>query len=157
MTSPGRGPASTEMPVWSPTDADRQVYALLADELIPSAEGMPSASQAGVATTWIDEALRFRPDLASLLRDALGLARVADPKEVLAALNDEHPRAFEALGTLTAGAYFLNPEIMRLVGYPGQIAIPIRDDIDSYSDMLERVVDRGDIYRDVSKAGFAGG
>lgn len=152
MTSPDGRSESAPMLVSnvpSLSDADRQVYASLADLLIPSAEGMPSASEADVPTKWIDEALRFRPDLARGLRNALDVASGRDPVEVLAFMNSRHPEAFEALGTLTAGAYFLNPETRRMVGYPGQVAIPIRDDIDGYIDMLARVVERGEIFREI--------
>jgi hypothetical protein len=140
-------------PVRGLSDAERQVYAMLADRLIPRAEGMPAASEAGVPTRWIDEALRFRPDLAIPLRRALELAHGEDPDVALALVNSRDPEAFEALGTLTAGAYFLNPETRELVGYPGQVSKPIRDDVDDYIDMLARVVERGPFYREVPDSG----
>jgi len=40
-----------------------ETYSALANELIPAAEGMPSASEADVPTTWINTALGYRPDL----------------------------------------------------------------------------------------------
>ena len=134
------------------SEDDQHVYAVLADLLIPEADGMPSASQTDVPSRWIHEALRFRPDLAVPLRRALDLARGQDAGGVLAVVNSRDPEAFEALGTLTAGAYFLNPETRRLVGYPGQVPVAIRDDVDDYIDMLARVVERGEIYRDVRGA-----
>jgi len=129
------------------SQTERQLYALLADLLIPNAEGMPAASEVDVPTRWIDEALRFRPDLAAPLKRALGLARGQQPADVLAWINGNDPEAFEALGTLTAGAYFLDPRTRTLVGYPGQVAVPIRDDIDTYLEMLASVAERGEIYR----------
>lgn len=129
---------------------ERHLYALLADLLIPHAEGMPAASAVDVPTRWIDEALKFRPDLAAPLKRALRLARVHQAADVLARINGHDPEAFEALGTLTAGAYFLNPQTRTLVGYPGQVAVPIRDDIDSYIEMLASVYERGEIYRKIS-------
>ena len=53
------------------TDEDRRIYAGLADVLIPRVDAMPSASEADVPTRWLDEALRFRPDLEPGLRTAL--------------------------------------------------------------------------------------
>ena len=42
---------------------DRQTLSALADELIPAADGMPSASQAGAAGRLLDEVLAVRGDL----------------------------------------------------------------------------------------------
>lgn len=134
------------------TDEDRQRFASLADVLIPEAEGMPSASQAGVPNRWLDEALTHRPDLSDDLRDALRAAGDLPAEEAVNLLNTEHIPAFEALGTLAAGAYFLNPEIKQLIGYPGQVSTPPKDDTHTYFDLLENVLERGQVYRDVPKA-----
>jgi hypothetical protein len=130
------------------TDQDRQRFARLADVLIPAAEGMPSASQAEVPQRWLDEALRHRPDLEPRLHGALDVAADLPPDEAIERLNTQHIPDFEALGTLAAGAYFLNPEVRTLIGYPGQVATPPRDDTDTYIDLLERVVERGQVYRE---------
>jgi hypothetical protein len=134
------------------TEDDRRRYGELADVLVPSAEGMPSASQAEVHTHWVDEALRARPDLRVGLRQALDLTAGQPAEAAVEMLNAQHSPVFDALGTVTAGAYFLNPEIRRLIGYPGQVPQPIVDDVDTYVDLLEHVVDRGPIYRDVPPA-----
>ena len=128
--------------------ADREVYGRLADELIPAAPDMPSASQADVPSRWIDEALRVRPDLMDDLRVAIDVGSGNKAAEAVALLHAKHPAVFDSIGTLTAGAYFLNPEVRRLIGYPGQVPVPIRDDVDSYIDMLANVVERGQIYRE---------
>jgi hypothetical protein len=132
------------------TDQDRQRFARLADVLIPAAEGMPSASQADVPQRWLEEALRHRPDLDAGLHGALDAAGDLPADEAIQLLNTEHIPDFEALGTLTAGAYFLNPEVRDLIGYPGQVATPPRDDTDTYVDLLEHVVERGQVYREDS-------
>jgi hypothetical protein len=49
-----------------------------------------------------------------------------------------------------AGAYFLNPEVRRLIGYPGQEARPIEpEDPPDYEQdgLLASVVERGPIFR----------
>jgi hypothetical protein len=135
------------------TDEERQKFAAIADVLIPSAEGMPSASEAAVPETWLDEALRHRPDLSAGLRAALKAAGDLPAEEAVDLLNSEHISAFEALGTLAAGAYFLNPEVKQLIGYPGQVPTPPKDDTDTYFDLLENVLERGQVYRDVPTAG----
>jgi hypothetical protein len=130
------------------TDEDRRRYGELADVLVPNAEGMPSASQAAVHTHWVDEALRARPDLHVGLRQALDLTAGMPAEAAVEMLNAQHSPVFDALGTVTAGAYFLNPEIRQLIGYPGQVPQPIVDDVDTYAELLERVLDRGPIYRE---------
>jgi hypothetical protein len=129
------------------SDQQRQTFAALADVLIPSAEGMPSASEAGVPTRWIDEAIGFRPDLEPGLVRALEIGATLPAEEAVVILNAEHTDAFDALGVLTSGAYFLNPAVKDLIGYPGQVPAPARDDVDTYTDMLAAVVERGPIYR----------
>jgi hypothetical protein len=131
------------------SDTDREIYGRLADQLIPPGPDMPSATQAEVPSRWIDEALRIRPDLARDMRVAIQVGTGAAAPEALALLHAEHSDVFDSLGTLTAGAYFLNPEVRRLIGYPGQVSIPIREDVDSYIDMLANVVERGQVYRSV--------
>jgi hypothetical protein len=131
------------------SDAERGTYALLADLLIPADEDLPSATGAEVPTRWIDEALRVRPDLIEELRSAISLAAGSDAQAAIETLHRSNPDAFDALGTLTAGAYFMNPEVRRMIGYPGQVGIPVREDVDTYIDMLANVVERGQVYRDV--------
>lgn len=138
------------------SEEQRAVYAGLADILIPSAEGMPSASEAEVPTRWIDEALRHRPDLADHLVAAIDAATGKEPDEAVDYLNTELIPAFEAMGTLTAGAYFLNPKVKELIGYPGQAPTLAREDLDTYADLLENVLDRGQIYREAPVASIDG-
>ena len=139
------------------SESERDVYAGIADILIPDAEGMPSASQAEVHTRWVDEALRHRPDLGERFRGALSVAAGHPPADAVELLNSDHIPAFEALGTLTAGAYFLNPRIRDLLGYPGQTPTVARPDTEQYEELLFNVLERGQVYRDVpEEAGQAG-
>lgn len=130
------------------SDDERAVYAGIADILIPDAEDMPSASQAGVHTRWVDEALRYRPDLQERFRTALSVAAGHEPAEAVELLNSDHIPAFEALGTLTAGAYFLNPDVRQRLGYPGQTPTLARPDTELYENLLMNVMQRGQVYRD---------
>ncbi|WNV75073.1 hypothetical protein [Geodermatophilus sp. DSM 44513] len=134
------------------TEDDRRRYGELADVLVPSAEGMPSATQAEVHTHWVDQALQARPDLGVGLRRALELTGGLPAEAAVEMLNAQHSPVFDALGTVTAGAYFLNPDVRQALGYPGQVPQPIVDDVDTYADLLEHVLDRGPIYREVSPA-----
>ncbi|MHB1164148.1 MAG: hypothetical protein ACYC90_13260 [Candidatus Nanopelagicales bacterium] len=129
------------------TDDQRRIYAGMADVLIPHAEGMPSASEADVPRKWVDDALGFRPDLEEGLHRALAVGMRLDPSEAVLALNADDTEAFDALGVLTSGAYFLNPTVKALIGYPGQVPSPATDDVDTYIELLSAVVERGPIYR----------
>ena len=129
------------------TDEQRRIYAAMADVLIPNAEGMPSASQADVPTKWIDDALGYRPDLEEGLLRAIEFGATLDPTEAVETLNAQDTEAFDALGVLTSGSYFLNPTVKDLIGYPGQGPTPADDDVDTYIEMLAEVAERGPIYR----------
>lgn len=130
------------------TADERQRLASLADVLVPEAHGMPSASRAGVASRWVDDTLALRPELLPVLRRALdGMAAGTDPRATLVRLATDDVEAFEILGTVVAGSYYMAPEVRTSLGYPGQEARPLVDDTQQYLGMLERVVDRGPIYR----------
>jgi hypothetical protein len=120
----------------------RQRLAVLADVLIPGAGEFPSASAAGVPTDLVDRALDFRPDLAGSLDRALDLADGLDAEAALDLLSTVHTADFEALTTLVSGAYLQSPQVQKALNYrpaPRQA----NDDVDSYVDLLEIVVDRG--------------
>ena len=128
----------------------RARLAALADALIPAGDGMPSASEAGVAGEWLDAVLTAEPGFAGPLAAVLEQADVADPDGELKRIETTDPGGWGTLTTVVAGAYFLNPEIAQRVGYPGRRAIPI--DADATPDweqdgLLESVKSRGPIYR----------
>jgi hypothetical protein len=128
---------------------EREVFGAIADVLVCEADNMPSATQVDVHTRWIDEALRLRPDLRAGLDAAIAHVRPAtDVRLALGRLAVEQPDVFTSLGTLTAGAYYMDDRVRAAMGYPGQEERPLVDDTAEYLDMLERVVDRGPIYRD---------
>ena len=120
----------------------RQRLAVLADVLIPGTGEFPSASAAGVPTDLMDRALGFRPDLAASLDRALDVADGLDAEAALDLLCTVHSADFEALSTLVSGAYLQSPQVQKALNYrpaPRQA----NDDVGSYVDLLEIVVDRG--------------
>lgn len=130
------------------TPQEREIFGPRADELIPAAEGMPAATAVGVHTAWIDEALSARPDLVNDFHASLALGSPDDPVAAIETLHRDSPELFDAFSVLTAGAYLMNPEVKRLIGYPGQEERPITgDDLPDYLEMLEQVVLRGPVYR----------
>jgi hypothetical protein len=132
-------------------DADRRaVLAAMADVLIPSGDGMPSASGAGVAGGLLDAVLTVRPDLGAPLAALLDGARGAEPADAVAQLRSTDPAGFGLLADVVAGGYFLNEEVQRAIGYPGQRQVPIvpEDPPDYEQDgLIESVIARGAIYR----------
>ncbi|MUL47059.1 hypothetical protein FZI85_03805 [Mycobacterium sp. CBMA293] len=128
------------------TSEQRQVFATLAETLIPASETMPSATTAGISGALLDQVLRYRPDLVDDLTAALDASAGVDPEVALDNLAIGEPEQFEALTVLAAGAYFLSPAVKAAMPYD---AAPraVRDDTDTYIDILENVVDRGFVIR----------
>jgi hypothetical protein len=124
---------------------DRETLAGLADALIPEADGMPSATQAGVAGALLDEVLAVRGDLEEPLAELTAAARGTDPAAEVERLKNDDPPLFEALTTAVAGGYFLSPDVRERLGYPGQQAKKLEDDFDQ--ELLQPVIDRGTIFR----------
>ena len=124
----------------------RQVFATLAETLIPAGDTMPSATTAEVSGALLDQALGYRPDLVDALTAALDSSAGKDPETALDDLCAEQPEQFQALTVLAAGAYFLSPAVKAAMPYDAAPR-PARDDMDSYVDMLEHVVDRGFVIR----------
>lgn len=131
-------------------DEARARLAALADALIPAGEGMPSASEASVAGEWLDAIVAAEPSFGPALAAVLEAADVADPAGELRRIETTDPAGWGTLTTVVAGAYFLNPEIAEMVGYPGRRAIPV--DAESEPDwlqdgLLDSVKSRGPIFR----------
>ncbi|MEV0700599.1 gluconate 2-dehydrogenase subunit 3 family protein [Saccharopolyspora sp. NPDC050389] len=120
----------------------RRTFAALADILIPASEPMPSATAAGVPEALIDQVLGYRPDLAEAFADAVASCAGQGPEAALDELAARSPDQFQALTLLTAGAYFLSPQVKTALAYdpPPRAA---HDDTDTYVDMLVNVVERG--------------
>jgi len=127
---------------------ERELLAKLADILIPPGEGLPSASEAGVANNGLDQVLAVRPDLADGLKKLLADAKNRDPIGFVNELQKNEPAAFGVLAEIVPGAYFLNADVRAKLGYHGQSAKPIDPRQDYLDDgLLQSVLDRGPIYR----------
>ena len=131
-------------------DEARSRLALLADQLIPAGDGMPSASEAGVAGEWLDAIVAAEPGFGPALASVLAEADVSDPAGALKRIETTDPNGWGTLTTVVAGAYFHNPASAEKVGYPGRPAIPVDDgsEPDWLQDgLLDSVKSRGPIYR----------
>jgi hypothetical protein len=116
---------------------DRERLGRLADELIPSESGMPSATEAGAVGEYLDRVLELRPDLEA-------------PLAAITALDPEgDPAGFAAITAAVTGAYYMNPDVAAKVGYAGQAAIPFAPDHEDYLEdgLLDSVKSRPPVYR----------
>lgn len=129
----------------------RSRLAAIADRLIPEADSMPAASDADIGGRQLDLVLASRPDLASDLRRVLETAGdIDDAIAWIGELEANDVSGYEALVTAVVGGYYMHPQVMRLLGYPGQIPEQVSiDPLPDYADegLLERVYERGPIYR----------
>jgi len=97
------------------TGALATCFAALGDRLIPPQGDLPGAGTLVVERGLIAKVLDRRPDLHA------GLVRALNhPAERFAELLTDDPGAWTAMATLLAAAYYLDPEIRRRIGYPGQ-------------------------------------
>jgi len=130
------------------TSAERQLFAALADLLIPAGGDFPSASEAGVANEGLDQLLAVRPDLLDSLKSLLLRAKDRSPAEFLREMQTNDRAAFGVFAEAVPGAYFLNPDVRARLKYTGQSARAI-DPREDYLDegLLQSVIDRGPIYR----------
>ena len=121
------------------------------DALIPADPelGMPSASEAGVLSTYLKQALVMRDDhlegfVAAVLQ--LPAIRPADPIAALLALEKKD---FDLFSRTVAGSFFMNEDVNNRLGYAGQKAYVGEPDYDTMFELVETVVNRGPIYTPV--------
>lgn len=117
----------------------------LADQLIPSEDGMPSASEAGATGRWLDAVLAARPDLRAPLEGLATSMAGMTPEEAVAALPERDPAGWTALTSAVVAAYYFNPEVCERIGYAGQRALPLGPA--DHEDLLASVVAREPVYR----------
>lgn len=132
------------------TTVQRATFRSIADVLIPSTATMPSASQVGVDGPVIDRLLDQRPDLKERFLRGLDACIGQDPDKAARSLNQTDPTALAAIGLLASAAYYMDAEVRRLIGYPGQSARPFDPHATPdyvVNGQLQRVIDRGAIFR----------
>lgn len=132
-------------------DRERATFAGIADQLIPAADGMPSAAEV-VDDVRLAFVLRARPDLADPLRAALRPDLGEDVAARLTALADE-PTSLSALQLSIVGGYYTDKRVRELIGYPGQMALELRSwEYPAYLEegLIDAVLARGPVWRDPS-------
>ena len=124
--------------------------AAIAELLIPAAHAMPSAAE--ILT---DDRLRFvlaaRPDLAAPLAASLRAELGEDTTARLERLGREEPAELGALQLVIVAAYYTDPGVRELIGYPGQLAIEVKAwQYPPYLEegLIKAVLARGPVWRD---------
>src|SRR5262245_57152715 len=92
---------------------ERALLGRLADVLIPGGEGMPSASEAGVAAEGLDAVVAARPDLIDCLKSVLKAAAGRSPAEFVGDIQRNDADKFCVLAEFVPAAYFLNQRVRR--------------------------------------------
>lgn len=137
------------------SEEEREIFAKVADFLIPAHEKMPSAATVGVHKTMLDDVLRFRPDLVDGFHRGLGKIKADDIAGSVNALYRDDPDAFGAVSLAVSGGYYMTPEVRTALGYPGQESLVYDShEVPDYmmDGLLERVVQRGVIYKPTPRA-----
>lgn len=129
----------------------------VADCLIPASGPNPKASDADQYTSYLHLALAARTDVFdAVVAAACKLSDVPDGElwDALKTMAAEDKSTFDPLSAVLAGAYFMTPQVMKLIGYPGQHRDPAPLELAAEeigSGILDPVLERGFTY--VSAAG----
>lgn len=138
--------------------ADRELLRRIFDVLLPATAEMPAASRIGVADNVLDHLLHLRPELVPDLLRGIRLAREIDPTVAVTRLAETDAAAFKVLRTLALAGYYLDPEVRKRIGYPGQQNLPPDlEDPPAYvaNGMLDAVKARGPIWKQAQQQSSA--
>lgn len=128
----------------------RATFAAVADMLIPAYRKYPSASSVGVHEKMLDDVLGFRSDIVEAFIRGLTAIDVANLSDSVNTIYKADPEAFNAISLAASGGYYMTEEVRRVLGYPGQEAVPYdAHEVPSFllDQRLENVARRGPIYR----------
>lgn len=161
--------AANPVPAVTPaifTDDERHLLRAAMDEIVPAADGMPSAGEVG-GVEYLERVGREDAEAKTQLKKSLGaLARLsrkeqrapfvrlsrAKRTEVLRKFEASHPPSlFTTLRDFTYEAYYTNPRVWKLIGYefyPTNHGGPKMKPFDE--SVLAKVKERGKLYREVS-------
>ena len=126
--------------------AQRARLAEVAAALVPPGATMPGAADIALAREGgpIERVLRVRPDLAVPLAAALDAACGLSVEQLAA----ERPDAVRVLLQVVIGAYYLDPEVKRRLGYDGQQALTLPRGGFGGEDLLALMMESPPRYRD---------
>ncbi|MFT5116269.1 MAG: hypothetical protein ACI8P9_005635 [Parasphingorhabdus sp.] len=105
--------------------AQRQLFAELANVILPGGSGQPAARDIDIANQPLDSTLRSRPDLEPVLIARLQnyyKAKSVGAEEYILSLEEAELRQ---LMLIVCATYYMNPIVKQSIGYNGQQAIPL--------------------------------
>lgn len=161
MTSNGQRPAAQQRlsvpprntrPPRALTETELAALLRVADCLIPASGPNPKASDAEQYTSYLQLALAARADVFDVVVE--GACKLSDIPEgqlwgALKTMATADKSTFDPLSAVVAGAYFMTPQVMKLIGYPGQRRDPAPVELaadEIGSGILDPVLERGYIY-----------
>jgi len=127
---------------------------LSANALVPEAYGMPSAQHVLADGRLLSRVLAMRADLASRLPSLLEGLAGHEPVAALAELERNDPFAFDVVFQAVASAYYLDPEVKRLLSYDGQQAQSLPRGGFGGEEFLEKMMFSPKRYRTVPGGGM---
>ncbi|MGP1358060.1 hypothetical protein [Roseicyclus sp.] len=130
------------------TREERARLAALARIMIPGGAGQPGAADLRLQDTPVEEVLRIDSSRLAPLRRFLALKGETDDLPAIEALAQRDPEGFGALSIVLANAYFMQPEVRRAIGYPGQEARDSSVGLNAEDmELVSDVTRRGAVYR----------
>lgn len=128
----------------------RAAFAEVADLLIPAYKRYPSATSVGVHEKMLDDVLGFRPDLVEPFLRGLAVIDRSALSDSVNRMYKADAEAFNAIGLVASGGYYMTPAVREVLGYPGQESVAFdAHEVHGFllDHRLENVVRRGPIYR----------
>jgi hypothetical protein len=139
---PTAATSTVKLPSAGVTPSIRRRINAVAASLIPAGDGMPSAAEVDVAGKLLDRVAALLPDLTGTLCRIFD-GDVEDPEEWLGELSATDPGSYRSVLLAIAASYYLDTEVRRRIGYPGQSSTPVRaNELPQYvsEDLLEQVI-----------------
>ena len=126
----------------------REGLGRLVDLLLPGTDRLPAGRAVGAHSDLLDRVLNADPTLAPVVVE-LGRRAAETPSFGISDVQSWSEDGAEALAFSLTAAYYMSPDVLRALGYPGQQRRPIAqataDEVCS-EELLAPVRDRGAIY-----------
>ncbi len=121
-------------------DRASAALAALADALIPAGQGRPSAAEAGVVELLQHRIPELLPERVPLLESAVDRIDASGVQAALTWFRANDPAGHDALCETVAGTYFMLPAVRAAIGYPGQVRIPARREVEEFDQLIAPVL-----------------
>ncbi|WP_075293015.1 hypothetical protein [Pararhizobium arenae] len=137
----------------------RVTLAAVADVLLPSWKGLPSASDIELSGKPVDRVLSYAPELAPRLAASLSAVGDREIPHALREMLENDRKGLDLLLLVCCAAYYMQPSVQERTGYRGQEAEVIdRAELPAYLEdgTLERTVAPPNVAREFATLEEAG-